>query len=143
VQDWFKPLAYALILLRQDGYPCVFYGDYYGTGGSNPIPGKREALDRLLEARQKSAYGEQADYFDHANTIGWVRLGDAAHEGSGLACVMSNGGDGYKRMCLGGLNGGTTWRDIMGAIADTVTLDEGGWSDFSCKGGSVSVYMRA
>ena len=30
VPDWFKPIAYALILLRQDGYPCIFYGDYYG-----------------------------------------------------------------------------------------------------------------
>ena len=143
VQDWFKPLAYALILLRQDGYPCVFYGDYYGTGGPNSVPGKREVLDRLLEARQKSAYGEQVDYFDHANTIGWVRLGDAAHEGSGLACVMSNGEDGYKRMCLGGLNGGTLWHDAMGAIENAVTLDEGGWADFYCKGGSVSVYTRA
>src|SRR4051812_4314631 len=26
VADWFKPLAYALILLRKDGYPCLFYG---------------------------------------------------------------------------------------------------------------------
>ena len=24
VLDWFKPLAYALILLRKDGYPCIF-----------------------------------------------------------------------------------------------------------------------
>jgi len=31
VLDWFKPLAYSLILLRKDGLPCVFYGDYYGT----------------------------------------------------------------------------------------------------------------
>ena len=29
VEPWFKPLAYALILLRQEGYPCVFFGDYY------------------------------------------------------------------------------------------------------------------
>lgn len=29
VADWFKPLAYAIILLRQEGYPCVFYPDYY------------------------------------------------------------------------------------------------------------------
>ncbi len=26
VQDWFKPQAYALILLRKDGYPCLFLG---------------------------------------------------------------------------------------------------------------------
>ena len=29
VEDWFKPLAYALILLRTEGVPCVFYSDYY------------------------------------------------------------------------------------------------------------------
>ena len=29
VQDWFKPLAYALILLMREGYPVIFYGDYY------------------------------------------------------------------------------------------------------------------
>ena len=31
VEPWFKPLAYALILLRRDGYPCVFTADYYGA----------------------------------------------------------------------------------------------------------------
>ena len=25
VEAWFKLLAYALILLRYDGYPCIFY----------------------------------------------------------------------------------------------------------------------
>ena len=24
VEPWFKPIAYALILLRQEGFPCVF-----------------------------------------------------------------------------------------------------------------------
>ena len=28
VDGWFKPLAYALILLRKEGVPCVFYSDY-------------------------------------------------------------------------------------------------------------------
>ena len=31
VEPWFKPLAYALILLRREGYPCIFYADYYGA----------------------------------------------------------------------------------------------------------------
>ena len=30
IAEWFKPAAYALILLRQTGLPCIFYGDYYG-----------------------------------------------------------------------------------------------------------------
>src|SRR5262249_26037841 len=31
VESWFKPLAYAVILLRQEGYPCVFHADYFGA----------------------------------------------------------------------------------------------------------------
>ena len=138
----FKPLAYALILLRQDGYPCLFWGDYFGTGGQWPQPAMKDVLDPLLRARKEAAYGEQIDYFDHANCIGWVRLGDADHPGSGLAVVMSNGDDGVKRMSLGELNKGSTWRDITGQIADPVTLGDKGEADFYCKGSGVSVYMR-
>lgn len=148
LQSWvggpFKLLAYALTLLRRDGYPCLFYGDYYGiSGGPNPQPGLREQLDPLLQARREAAYGEQIDYFDHANCIGWVRLGDEDHPGSGLAVVMSNGDDGFKRMSLGELNRGTTWRDITGIIHDPVTLDDNGEAEFHCHGQSVSVYVRA
>jgi len=143
VQDWFKPLAYALILLRQDGYPCIFYGDYYGISGDNPIPGKKEILDKLLSARLHHAYGEQVDYFDHPNTIGWVRLGDEAHENSGLACVITNGDEDTKRMCLGDRNAGTSWREVTGAFPDAITLDEGGWADFPCHAGSLSVWVKA
>lgn len=32
VEEWFKPLAYAFILLRQGGYPCIFFPDYFGSG---------------------------------------------------------------------------------------------------------------
>ena len=31
VREWFKPLAYAIILLREQGYPCLFMGDYQGS----------------------------------------------------------------------------------------------------------------
>ena len=30
-EAWFKPLAYAIILLRRDGYPCIFAADYFGA----------------------------------------------------------------------------------------------------------------
>lgn len=30
-EAWFKPIAYALILLRDEDYPCVFYPDIYGA----------------------------------------------------------------------------------------------------------------
>jgi len=142
VQDWFKPLAYALILLRQDGYPCVFFGDYYGIGGEHPIPGKAASLDPLIQARLRHAYGRQDDYFDHSNTIGWVRMGDTAHEKSGLACVMSNGDDGYKNMSLGEERAGTEWFDITGNVQEHIRLDESGRADFRCHAGSVSVYVQ-
>lgn len=44
VEDWFKQIAYSLILLRKDGYPTIFYGDYFGIGGDAPIEGKRQPL---------------------------------------------------------------------------------------------------
>ena len=31
VEPWFKPLAYALILLREQGVPCIFYPYLYGA----------------------------------------------------------------------------------------------------------------
>ena len=75
VEEWFKPAAYALILLRQDGLPCVFYGDYYGISGQYAQQDFKEVLDRLLAIRKDLAYGEQNDYFDDPNCIGWVRSG--------------------------------------------------------------------
>lgn len=143
ITDWFKPLAYALILLRQDGYPCVFFGDYYGMSGANAKPGMQDMLDPLLHARKSFAYGKQVDYLDDRHVIGWVRPGDKAHTNSGLAVVMSNDQPASKRMCMGTLKANTTWRDITGSRQDPVNLDDQGWADFPCEGGSVSVWVQA
>lgn len=97
VEDWFKPLAYALILLREGGIPCVFFGDYYGIPEKDIQP-KDKMLDILLKVRKYFAYGKQTDYFDHYNVIGWTREGSFEHPDSGLAVVMSDGDRGYKQM---------------------------------------------
>lgn len=60
VKDWFKPSAYGLILLMKKGYPCIFYGDYYGVKGKKSP--HRKVLDMLLRARKEYAYGEEVDY---------------------------------------------------------------------------------
>lgn len=73
ILDWFKPLAYSLILLRKDGFPCVFYGDYYGIPEKG-ISDKKDMLDKLLKVRKYYAYGEQYDYFYDRNVIGFTRL---------------------------------------------------------------------
>ncbi|RWZ60392.1 alpha-amylase [Halobacillus fulvus] len=140
VQDWFKQNAYALILLRKDGFPCLFYGDYYGIGGEDPIPGQREAIDPLLYVRYHRAYGDQEDYFDHPSTIGWVRYGIDDLEGSGCAVVVTVGEAGSKRMYVGEERAGEEWTDYTNAIEDPVVIDEEGYGDFPVEGGGVSVW---
>jgi alpha-amylase len=150
VEAWFKPLAYALILLREAGYPCVFYGDYYGAsyrdrgrdGNEYDImmPSHQKILDRLLQARRDYAYGIQHDYFDHPNTVGWTRLGDPAHP-DGMAVIMGNGSAGTKWMDVGKPN--TTYVDLTQHISTAITTNADGWGEFCCPGGSVSVWIPA
>lgn len=136
VDDWFKPLAYAFILLREQGYPCVFYGDYYEVPGR---PSHRAVLDRLLAARRDYAYGPQQDYFDHENVVGWTRRGDADHARA-MAVVMSDGPGGSKTMFVDRRN--TGFRDITGTVQDAITTDGDGNGTFRCEGGSVSVWVQ-
>lgn len=142
MEDWFKQSAYALILLRKDGYPVVFYGDYYGIGGEHSLPGKKESIDPLLYARAHLAYGEQDDYFDHPNTIGWVRRGLPEAKHSGCAVVMANGDPGEKRMYVGTHRAGEEWMDLTGNRDERVTIGSDGFGVFPVHGGSVSVWAR-
>ena len=139
VPAWFKPLAYALILLRQDGYPCVFYGDYYGISHDN-VPAGRQWLAPMLQARQKCAYGRQNDYLDHPDIIGWTREGDDEHEGSGLAVVLTDRSEGAKAMYVGTRHAGALFYDCTGGFEAPVAIDGGGCGVFPVKGGSVSVW---
>ncbi len=142
VEDWFKPLAYGMILLRKDGYPCIFYGDYYGIGGEEPIGGKKELLDKLLYLRKNYTYGDQVDYLDHPNVIGWVRNGDEEFENSGAAVLISNGEDGEKLMDVGVERNGEVWIDYLGNIPEEVTIGEDGSALFKVKGNSISVWIK-
>jgi len=140
VEDWFKQIAYSLILLREDGYPCVFYGDYYGIKGPVPVDGKQMAIDPLLYARKKKAYGQQDDYFDDKNVIGWVRHGDENIEKSGCAVVISNDMEGSKRMFVGTERAGETWIDLTNTRNEEIVIEEDGFADFPVNGQSVSVW---
>lgn len=139
VLPWFKPLAYALILLRQEGTPCVFYGDYYGIPHDEVGP-LRETLDILLKARCEKAFGQQTDYFDDFNIVGWTRAGDEAYTDSGCAVLMTDGPGGEKEMHVGIKFAGRRFRDLLHNRADTVEIDEYGNGVFSVSDGSVSVY---
>lgn len=138
VNDWFKPIAYALTLLRVDGLPCLFYGDYYGIkGGPAPI---KEQLNPLLYARKHLAYGEEVVYFDHPNVIGFLRKGDLEHADSGIAVVISNGDEGTKQMSFGPEHAGRVFFDLTGGRSEEITLDESGTAIFTVNGGNVSVW---
>ena len=139
IADWFKPLAYALILLRKDGYPCIFYGDYYGIPYSQ-ISGKSEMLDCLLFLRKNYALGLQRDYFDDSSIIGWVRDG---LQKSGLVCLMSDSVGGCKTMYVGLQYAGTYWYDALGNYKAHIQIDGQGNGVFIVNGGSVSVYIQA
>ena len=138
VEEWFKPAAYALILLREDGLPCLFYGDYYGIEGEFAQENFQEILDTLLYARKDLAYGEQTDYFDDPNCIGWTRSGN--EDGTPLAVTISNDAANSKSMEIGSDWAGQTFYDILGNCSDTVTIDEDGWGDFPVSEKSVSVW---
>lgn len=148
VEKWFKSLAYALILLRQDGYPCIFYPDLFGAhytdkdkeGNDQEIfLDKVEKIEELLKARQLFAYGNQRDYFEDANCLGWVREGDGEHKG--CAVVLSNKDAYHKPMEMGAQYSGQTFYDFLGWFEEKVTIDENGWGNFPVPAGNVSVWV--
>ncbi len=149
VAAWFKPLAYALILLRSEGYPCIFHADYYGAeyddrgrdGNSYHISlaSHHWLIDKFLHARHNFVFGQQYDYFDFPNTIGWTRTGNSEHP-LAMAVIMSNGYAGYKWMRVDRAN--TWFFDLTGHVAERICTNADGWGLFSCNGGSVSVWVQ-
>jgi len=140
VSPAFKPLAYAMILLRGQGYPCVFWGDLYGCGGDNPQQAV-SSLSTFIKARNLFSYGETRDYWDdHPNCVGWVRVGDNAHDG--CAVVLSNGDHGWKWMDVGREHAGEEWTDVLGWHRDVVKINGDGWGKFMCHAQSVSIWVK-
>ena len=154
VRPYFVPMAYALILLRANcGYPCVFYGDLYGSFGPEPKkdfsnfvpPSSGGKLPQLILARKLYAYGPQVDYFDQSHCIGFTRTGHPSHSsGAGLAMLMTNGWSyAYKRMNVGRHHAGERWTDILRWAWGEVVIDQRGWGTFPVGPRSVSVWVNA
>lgn len=148
VESWFKPLAYALILLREQGVPTIFYPDLFGANYEDEgddgemyniqIPVIAE-LENLIRARQIYGWGAQTDYFDHPNCVAFSRSGTEEHPG--CVVIMSNGDEGEKTVAMGAGYAGKSWSDYLGHRLETVTTDEEGNAVFLCNGGSVSVWV--
>ncbi|MFC0141011.1 alpha-amylase [Erwinia mallotivora] len=148
VEPWFKPLAYALILLREQGVPAIFYPDLFGAsyedeGGdgekySIEMPVIPE-LEALIRARQLYAHGVQTEWFDHANCVAFARSGTQEHPG--CVVIMSNGDEGEKTLALGADFAGRQWRDYLQHREESVSSDDEGNGLFRCNAGSVSVWV--
>lgn len=150
VDYWFKPLAYALILLREQGVPCVFYPSIFEARYSdwvnneevfvelNAVPN----VEAMMLVRKELSYGMQRDYFDHANTIGWTREGIDEKAKSGCAVVLTNGSAGEKSMEIGKRQAGKTFVDICGNRQEKIIIDENGYANFPVNDRSVSVWIR-
>lgn len=148
VEPWFKPLAYALILLRENGYPCVFYPDLYGASywdkGNDGkdyevFLNKVDGIEGMLKARKENAYGLQRDYFEDANCLGWTREGDGHNKG--CAVVLSNKDQYDKPMEVGKQYSGQNFYDLLGRFEHKITIDENGWGNFTVPAGNVSVWI--
>ena len=140
VEDWFKPHAYAITMLRQDGYPCVFYGDYYGIPHDDIAP-KKTLLNKMMKIRKRLAYGQQHDYFDDYNVIGWTREGDEEHKDSGIAVIMSDSTGGSKHMYVGQKFSGKFFKDVLGNAKYNIKIGEDGCGDFYVNRETVSVWI--
>ena len=144
IEPWFKPLAYALILLRDKGYPCVWYGDLYGIDpeGEHPFPPScGGALPKFMLARKLYSYGKQVDYFDYETCVGWARCGTWDRR-FGCAVITSNAGPGSKRMRVGEMHAGERWTDVLGWQDGEVVIGDDGFGEFTCGQTSVSIWVN-
>jgi alpha-amylase len=141
VADWFKPLAYATILLRQDGYPTVFLGDYEGVPGK--VANHSWVIDKMLTGRKFHAYGVQNNYFDNSDVVGWTREGNAAHW-YGVAVLLNDNkvSAGSKWMYVGSAHANQCFSEVTGASGASVCANASGWGNFQVPAGKVAVWVR-
>jgi len=87
VQSWFKPLAYAMILTREQGYPSVFYGDYYGTKGTKPL---RQSKSIQATATRKSLVTIKSKH-GQASTLQHEIISTRTSNGNGITSTARTG----------------------------------------------------
>ncbi|MBR3317073.1 MAG: alpha-amylase [Atopobiaceae bacterium] len=145
VAPWFKPVAYSIILLREAGYPCVFFADLFGLPNDR-IPAVAE-LPLLLEIRRRFAFGQQRDFFDEPDLVAWERTGDGAHPNSGCVIVLSSRDSSEesvsKRIHVGHSHAGEEWVCVLGEGHPPVQIDENGDATFVVGKAMVSVFLCA
>ena len=128
-----KMLAYAYILTREKGYPCVFYRDYYEYGLGAQIKA-------IIQARQGHAYGAGYEYtsVDDADVYAYSRAGDAAH--TGLLTLLNDGSSAATKGITTPFKSASL-TDATGNNAGTVTTDANGYGVFAVGSRSYAVWV--
>ena len=128
-----KMLAYAYILTREKGYPCVFYRDFYeyGLGGQ---------LKKLLAVRKTNAYGAGNEYtsVNDANVYAYSRAGDATHKG--LLELLNDGSTAASKGITTPF-ANATLTDATGNNGGTVTTNASGYGVFPVGARSYAVWV--
>ncbi|RZM03885.1 MAG: alpha-amylase, partial [Pedobacter sp.] len=143
---WFKRLAYAFVLLRKDGLPCIFYPDLFGGMNKEetefPQMEKVPELPLLLKIRSQYAYGEQHDYHDDPNCIGFTRTGLPGNTEKGCAVLISNSRSEVKtkRMYVGNQFVGHYFINTMN-MDERTPIEEDGFGSFSIMPSGIAVYI--
>ena len=130
IGDWFISQAYALILLRDKGYPLVSDVDILRHG---------DMIKRYMLLRQDCTYGHREDRFDHSDTAGWSFSGGYGYDNS-MAVVITNGSFGKKWLPTG--KAYTRYRDFTDALNHSIQTNEYGWAEFHCPERNTSVWIE-
>ena len=120
-----KCQAYAYILTREHGIPCVFWKDYY-------VWGLKDKLNKLIAARQKFAYGPgyETNTNDY-NTYSYIREGSSEVPNSGLVMMITQSEDeGVITKEINSCQPNTTFYDYTGNISSEVRTDDHGVGKF-------------
>ena len=136
IPDEFKGQAYCLILLRKDGYPCVFYGDLEGIEYEN-ISSKKAMLQKIMSLRKEYNNGYQDDYFDHPHLVGWTRH----DEFKSMAVVLTNSTGGIKSMYVGENFSNCYYVNVFNGY-QRVLINEDGYGDFYCEDKNFAAYVK-
>jgi alpha-amylase len=128
-----KMLAYAYILTREKGYPCIFYKDYYEYGLGAQI----KTLNLI---RKANAYGAAYEYtsVDDADYYAYSRAGDSTHKG---LMLILNDGSGARTKGITSPFKSATLTDKTGNYGGTITTDANGYGNFPVQGRSWSVWV--
>gem|GEM_PF-39662 len=128
-----KMLAYAYMLLRANGYPCVFYKDYYEYGLGDQIK-------QLMQIRRDHAYGPAWEHEEtDADVYIYSRAGNPQHVGLVLVLCDQDAPPKQVRTPFGA----SRLQDLTGNQSGEVVTDQLGNGTFPVKAHSYSAWSPA